>query len=413
MIINIFQALISVVLQRSEGLIFSPVIHGVIHGAIKRYNETLFVTRTAREMLFDGYKVPLIKTFMEIADRFGIEIPNAPEDGMFGLMHGRNGSDEGEWMINTGKFDLTQLATIKTWNNKTRYSCWGTDGHCNQIQGTEGSMFPPPITSSSNPIVFCPDLNRTIASVYKKNIVQDGITRYRFIIPKSSFGAPSKEPGNQCYCTKKQGSPQRERFCSLDGVLDLGACNQGIPAVVSCPHFFMGDFLLSAPFESGLDPQESKHESYFDLEPNTGAVLSAAKRLQLNVDLKYINLIEPFKSVHAAIFPSNWIEESFSLKEQSTLDSLRTLQNVLFYVNLFTILLYAISLVLTIGSLTSFLSSVTEVQILSELFRILTIFFRTSHFSRESAHRLTRVLWDLIRKFIHRKKRRKKEKPRR
>lgn len=355
--------MISIVLQKSNNLIFSPVIQSVIHGAVKKFNETLFVTRTVEEMLFEGYDVPLIKTFLEIADKFGIEILNVPNDGKFGLMLGRNGSDDGEWIINTGKFDLTNLANIRTWNNKTEYTCWGSgSGSCKQIRGTEGSLFPTPINSSSTPEIFSPDFNRTIPSVYKEKVVQNGLTKYRFIVPKSAFAAPMNEPENECYCTKKVGSGQRERFCSLDGILDIGGCNQGIPAVISCPHFLMGDYLLSAPFESGLDPQECKHQSYFDLEPNTGAVLEAAKRFQLNVDLKYINLIEPFKDVKEIIFPSNWIEESFSLTEESTLDRLKQTQLATFYVDLFTKILYGVSLILILISLTSFLCFVSEVR---------------------------------------------------
>lgn len=352
--------MISVVLQKSSNLIFSPVIQGVVHGAVKKYNETLFVTKTAREMLFDGYQVPLMKTFLGIAEKFGMEIPYASEEGMFGLMLGKNGSDDGEWLINTGKFDLSFLAMIETWNNKTSHSCWGNGGDCNKIRGTEGSMFPPPITSSATPEIFCADFNRTITAIYKKKIVQSGVTRYRFVIPKSIFGAPLKESENECYCTKKNIA-QRERFCSLTGILDIGGCNEGVPAVISCPHFFMGDYLLSAPFD-GLDPQETKHESYFDLEPNTGAVLSAAKRLQLNVDLKYINLIEPFKSVKEIIFPSNWVEESFSLTDESTLASVKTLQIITFYTSLSTMILYGIALTLLVGSLTSIMLLISEVR---------------------------------------------------
>lgn len=360
------------VLQRSSNLIFSPVIQSVIHGAVKRYNETLFVTRTVREILFDGYQVPLMKAFIEIADKFGIEIPNAPEDGRFGLMLGRNGTDDGEWSINTGKFDLSSLAKIETWNNKSDYSCWGKDGNCNKIsgRGTEGSMFPPPILTSSKPEIFCPDLNVTIHAVYKKKHVQDGLTRFRFVLPYSLIAAPMKVEENECYCVKKNPAA-RERFCSLDGVLDISGCNQGIPAVVSFPHFYMGDYLLTAPFESGIDPQESKHESYFDLEPNSGAVLSAAKRLQLNADLKYINLIEPFKNVKEIIFPSNWIEESFSLTDESELKPLKQLQNVTFYLGLITKILYLISIILIAGAITSVSCFVHQVRV--STFRLTSI----------------------------------------
>ena len=41
----------------------------------------------------------------------------------------------------------------------------------------------------------------------------------------------------------------------------------------------------------------------------TGAALAAAKRLQLNVDLKYMNKLPGYVNVKPLIFPVNWAEE--------------------------------------------------------------------------------------------------------
>ena len=43
----------------------------------------------------------------------------------------------------------------------------------------------------------------------------------------------------------------------------------GVPSFVSKPHFLNGDSSLAASVV-GLNPKESVHETYIDVEPNTG-----------------------------------------------------------------------------------------------------------------------------------------------
>ena len=56
---------------------------------------------------------------------------------------------------------------------------------------------------------------------------------------------------------------------------------------------------------------------------NTGLVLQAAKRIQVNVDLKPSNSIDLFKRVPAMIFPIMWAEEYASVDDEN----INTLKN--------------------------------------------------------------------------------------
>jgi len=56
---------------------------------------------------------------------------------------------------------------------------------------------------------------------------------------------------------------------------------------------------------------EKKHDTYLDIEPRTGAVLGAAKRLQLNAYLFDLFLLYP--NVTNVYMPVFWAEESGTL----------------------------------------------------------------------------------------------------
>lgn len=68
-----------------------------------------------------------------------------------------------------------------------------------------------------------------------------------------------------------------ERKCHNGGFFFLS----GAPYVISLPHFFEGEPELQRDV-IGINPSLEKHKSYFDIEPNTGFVLNAAVRVELN-----------------------------------------------------------------------------------------------------------------------------------
>ena len=253
-------------MEKTKSSFIGPVIHNIIISAVQYYNESLIVKRTVRELMFEGYEVPIMQYFIGVLKRFKFDIPQARGDGKFGLMLGRNGSDEGEWTVQTGIHDYSLTSKIHSWNNKTAFGCWNKEGSCNQMEGTEGSIFPPPISKSSVLKIFTPDLNRSVSAIFKQEIVSHDLQKYRFFIPKASFDAPLTSDSNKCYCVKKTAA-EKESFCSIDGILDIGTtCNAGLPVAVSLPHFLMGSPLLRAGIQ-GLNPSSEKHESFFDVEP--------------------------------------------------------------------------------------------------------------------------------------------------
>lgn len=63
------------------------MVHSLLESLFEKYNETLFVHRSARELLFDGYKVDLLEDLLELAKPF-TEVPEILPNNTFGFLYG-------------------------------------------------------------------------------------------------------------------------------------------------------------------------------------------------------------------------------------------------------------------------------------------------------------------------------------
>lgn len=107
----------------------------------------------------------------------------------------------------------------------------------------------------------------------------------QFAVPDKFFKAPANEPENACFCTSEAG--MTDKLCKTDGILDISRCKKGAPIVLSAPHFYKGDEYLTREEVIGLQPQKSLHETFLEIEPMTGVVLNAARRIQINVHVSH------------------------------------------------------------------------------------------------------------------------------
>lgn len=65
----------------------SSFVHPALENLFNNYNETLFVHRTAKELLFQGYKVELIEDLLELVKPFA-ELPEILPNNTFGFLYG-------------------------------------------------------------------------------------------------------------------------------------------------------------------------------------------------------------------------------------------------------------------------------------------------------------------------------------
>ncbi|CAL8137067.1 unnamed protein product [Orchesella dallaii] len=289
-----------------KAISLSPFTRSLIRDISLDYNKDLFMHRTVAELTFTGYFDPLMK---DLAELQGQELlPN----NTFGIYYGKNGTAGDLMQIYSGVGDNTLFGETISWKGDDMLSFWDTD-YCNMINGSDGSVFPPFVTRDRVLRIFSPDMCRSIYMNYHEDVEVLGVPGYRFITPREVLEDPKVYPENKCYCTNPGDDLAG---CAKAGVFYLAPCRKGAPVVVSWPHFYDGDESYVQQ-SVGLKPEQEKHETFIVLEPNTGSLIKASKRFQINVELKPTKHFPPMKKVKNMLMPILWADESVQLNEEN------------------------------------------------------------------------------------------------
>lgn len=153
-----------------------------------------------------------------------------------------------------------------------------------------------------------------------------GVDTYQFTLDVDSFNYSF--PENCGYCQPEAHdlfglSTSNLNQCLPTGILDLtGGESQLIPVhlIVSLPHFLGADDIVLKWFPR-MSPDPDQHLTTLDIEPTTGAVLRANKRLQINVaGGSYPHTI--FKYVPSGAFPIAWLNNSY-LADDKTINDVK------------------------------------------------------------------------------------------
>ncbi|XP_035712600.1 lysosome membrane protein 2 [Folsomia candida] len=267
-------------------------------------DEQVFVQKTIDEMLFKGYYVDFMEDFAKF---IGYKL--LPND-TFGLYYGKNGSDQGVFEVYSGIKDTSKFGVIASWNGSPEMPWWEPDS-CKKISGTDGAIFPPFVTTDRKLNMFSSDLCRSLRLIYEKESEVGGVPSYKFIVDPEVLEDPVFNRDNMCYCTQP-GS--RFENCPKQGAYQINACRKETPLLVSLPHFLDGSSEYLNKTE-GLHPDRSLHETFIELEPTSGLLLKAAKRIQVNMELRPFKFIKQFKKVPSMLFPLVWVDESAMMSE--------------------------------------------------------------------------------------------------
>jgi hypothetical protein len=141
--------------------------------------------------------------------------------------------------------------------------------YANRIAGTDATMFGRPVTSPKI-LIYVNDIYRTCFIEHKKDV------RDWHQIKLRRYGLQTKDLYNT---TLNPASAQYYNFgpSGLENITQAAGMN----AWISMPHFYKASSILPASI-SGLNPNADDHETYLDIEPNTGLLARARKSLQLN-----------------------------------------------------------------------------------------------------------------------------------
>ena len=178
---------------------------------------------------------------------------------------------------------------------------WDTPS-CNQINGTDGNWFPPLTTVDKPLYLYSTEICRSIYITFEYHSSVRDIATESFSIPAEVFDNGTVNPDNA-------------GFGTLDsGVLDVSKCKQGAPIIISLPHFLYAAERYKSRVD-GLVPNANVHRTVLQIEPYTGYVIDAQKRLQLNILIQYDPLFDGLKNLHDLILPAVWLNQSASIDE--------------------------------------------------------------------------------------------------
>ncbi|KAM3961979.1 sensory neuron membrane protein 1-like [Aphomia sociella] len=174
---------------------------------------------------------------------------------------------------------------------------------CNEYQGTDGTIFPPFLTTNDRLMSYSGDLCRSFKPWYEKQTVYKSIATNHYT---ANIGDLANDPELNCFCD----APDR---CPPKGLMDLSKC-LGAPMFASMPHFLDSDPELLKNV-TGLNPKTEDHAIGIDFEPLTGTPMVAQQRIQFNILLFKHEKLELCKNLPNTIAPLFWVEEGLALNK--------------------------------------------------------------------------------------------------
>lgn len=153
------------------------------------------------------------------------------------------------------------------------------------LNGTDGTMWPAGVKKTDRLYFFVADicryvclfvmvggclsqlfpLSRSLYVTFQEKSQYKGIDTYIFSAPDEALAGSKTNPENACFCTEED-EDMAEKYCTLDGIIDISACQNGIPLIISLPHFLNADKRITSRIE-GLNPDAAKHRPELHVEP--------------------------------------------------------------------------------------------------------------------------------------------------
>ncbi|KAL4002006.1 CD36 family protein [Acanthocheilonema viteae] len=302
----------------------SPVVKELIKFALKLFKrETPFIRVTVKQMLFEGYEDPMIEWICnKNLTRPLCILAGIPTRIKFM----ENGTDSGEYLIDTGLEDNRKIGQVYAWNGRNETPWWST-AQARKLNGTNGELFSPFLSSSNDLSIFLGELGRSLYLHYDKSVTHERIPSYRYIIPSAVYDPFL--PENKGFCNQETpryfDSDIQPEGCLPAGMFDIGRTKVGSPPIyLSGVHFYQSPPQVYQNF-TGFQHPDSSDASYIDIEPYTGVIVSAFAASQINIGMISSNLYMPDK-MPSMIVPVMWMKELINMDE----DTKNDLQKIVF-----------------------------------------------------------------------------------
>ncbi|CAD6185563.1 unnamed protein product [Caenorhabditis auriculariae] len=316
----------------------AKTIEGELGVLISLFNTSPFAMMTVDELMFSGYKTPFMDKFVNqflkfLHGLFGTPFTPLPNPPI--ALNALNGTTDLLYTVWSGKLDplktgyIIDFSSISGNSSSSNSSMlppeWWPSANISyckdplaalRIDGTNADYFKKIFLKRTEPLpVYISDICRTANLEYDRDVTVQGINGFRFILPASQFNYSLEE--NCGFCVPlPYGSYEYppDSACLPTGLLDISGCSQGAPIIISKPHFYQAERVVSR-FVPRLKQTYENDETTIDIEPNTGTVLQANKRLQINLLVNQFRNIKSLSVMRPGAYPLVWLNESYYMDE--------------------------------------------------------------------------------------------------
>ncbi|KAH7689654.1 CBN-SCAV-4 protein, partial [Aphelenchoides avenae] len=304
-----------------------------------------------RDTLFLGYTDPLIDllnspmvTYLQTkvinGSLLGFPVPDIKVLGYFADYNGTNDED---YVADTGKKEPMHIGKIREWANATSLEWWGNN-YTNDISGSVDGVYNGAFLEKNDPLkLFQSFICRHLRLDFDSTTTVSGISAYRYKFNKDNFNPGAGENSGYAFDNiegidyfgdwPKVHCPNNTQIpgdCSkVDCSLTENACNpcckvafppglvqqkcfpgrrQLLPftAILSLPHFYSAPPMVTDSV-IGIEPHPEIHDmGYFDIQPELGSTLHANFRTQLNIPVYRNPNITSLNHAHSTVVPCFW-----------------------------------------------------------------------------------------------------------
>ncbi|XP_073994162.1 lysosome membrane protein 2-like isoform X2 [Rhodnius prolixus] len=268
----------------------------VLTQVLNSVNSQPFQNLSVNEFIW-GYEDAFFKIVKKI-----VNLLTQEDTKGFGFLDKRRGVHHDVVTMHTGEYDLENIGQITRWSGQDRIGCWG-DTKCDQMTGSDGSIFPARATKDGRPMyIYSHSMCRRLPLHFAKTTLsKDGFPVQEYNVAHDLFDFSHNNTENQCYQYKGAYPPS--------GVFNTGPCQNDRPIYVSFPHFWKAGHELKQSI-SGLMPEESRHKSYFQIHKKLGICLKAKTRFQMNIMLHRAKFVDQTSKLQneTIILPIGWLD---------------------------------------------------------------------------------------------------------
>jgi hypothetical protein len=191
---------------------------------------------------------------------------------------------------------------------KAQTQPWAT-ASANAVRGFTGRQYYRNTQTTDRLPFFDLYFLRVVDLVYQSSVKLFGLDLLRFIIDPATFRNKYENPANEQYFSD-----------GYTGVVNMTSAVARAPFMMTKPHYLDADKALFSYVDGVSPPDRAAHDSYFDIEAETGAVLNGQVRVQANIRIGTVVLPDAarhtfFPNASTIVAPLYWFEDGGGIDE--------------------------------------------------------------------------------------------------